>query len=71
MEKEKRLRYNEPLFWADYVAKGGLISPISILVNTIPFVPEKTQMKQLKVIDGHLTQVWLSNIFLFITFAIF
>ena len=43
MHRAKKLRYPEPLQWARYIADGGHISPMSLIVDAIPFEdPEST-----------------------------
>ena len=36
MNRNKELRYDEPLFWAQYIQSGGQIMPISLIADTVP-----------------------------------
>mmetsp|Transcript_35134 Transcript_35134/g.46262 ORF Transcript_35134/g.46262 Transcript_35134/m.46262 type:complete len:113 (+) Transcript_35134:262-600(+) len=57
MEKDKKLRFNEPVLYARYILGGGQITPISLISDWIPSEPPKiSQHKHFKIEDGLLTK---------------
>ena len=39
MEVDKKLRFNEPVVYAEFIADGGQITPISFISDWIPSLP--------------------------------
>ena len=56
MQAAKKLRYNEPVLYAEYISQGGQITPISLMSDWIPSLPPSIEdHKHFKIVDGDLT----------------
>ena len=57
MSTAKKLRFEEPLIYGEYISAGGQITPISLIQDWFPTEPpDINDHRFFKIIDGELTK---------------